>query len=207
MTRARGFGGSAAAFCLAVMCTCAHATTKGLNQIVTPDIQPAGVLSTSPQFQNRAIGNPEEVRLEMGLTKTFEIAIFRGFSPGETTFNAELGLIQSKSFLLSTGVLGVESGQVAQPFIEGGYYVGKGFVIAGIQKQQTYFPILGAGYQMTPRAVAMLDYLGTSANFATAGLTYTLTPSLSFNPAVYISNSSPHRALGYAVLTWNVKCW
>jgi hypothetical protein len=51
------------------------------------------------------------------------------------------------------------------------------------------------------------DYLGGSDNFATVGVTVALTPNLSFNPAIYISNSKGHRAFGYGVLSWNVKCW
>lgn len=186
----------------------AQATTKGLNQIVTPDIQPVGVLSISAQAQNSAIANPEELQFELGLTKTFELAVFRGFSPGETIVNVELGIIQRKSFLLSAGVLGIEKGQQSQPFIEGGYYRGKGFLIAGIQRQSpSNIPIIGAGYQLTPRALVTVDYLGDAVNFATAGVTLTLTPALSFNPAIYVSNSSPHQAYGYAVLTWNIELW
>ncbi len=193
---------------LTLVCTPAAATTKGLNQIVTPDIQPQGVLSVSLQVQNAAIANPEELQLELGLTKSFEIAAFRGFSPGETILGAELGIVQSKSFLLSAGMLGVERGQKSQPFLEGGYYRGRGFVIAGVQRQSPdCIGIMGAGYQATPRVQAMVDYLGGAANFATAGVTVILTPALSFNPAIYITNPSPHRAYGYGVFTWNVKVW
>ena len=136
------------------------------------------------------------------------MAVFRGFSPGDTVLGAELGLVQSKCFLLSTGLLGVENRVKPQPFLEGGYYHGKAFAIAGVQKQDdAYVAVLGAAYQATPRILATADYIGGSNNFATAGVTLTLSPTLSFNPAVYISNSSPHRAFGYGVLTWNIRVW
>jgi len=40
-----------------VRTTPAHATTKGLSQIVTPDLQPAGDLSRSGQWQSVHISN------------------------------------------------------------------------------------------------------------------------------------------------------
>jgi hypothetical protein len=203
---------SRAAICglcmLALASAPAHATTKGLNQIVTPDIQPLGMLSISAQGQNRAIANPEEMQFEIGLTKEFEIAEFQGFSPGESIFAAELGIVQRKSFLLSTGVLGVQKGQKPQPFLEAGYYTGKLGIMAGIQTEGSDgFAILGAEYQLTPKVLLTSDYISGLANFATAGVTIEITPHLSFNPAVYISNSSPHKAFGYGVLTWNIKAW
>jgi hypothetical protein len=45
------------------------ATTKGLNQIVTPDPQEAGDFSLSFQAQSERIGNPYEIQSELGLTK------------------------------------------------------------------------------------------------------------------------------------------
>jgi len=190
------------------LCASALATTKGLNQIVTPDIQPEGVLSVGLQAQNNAIGNGKELQLELGLTQNFEIAVFRGFSPGETVLNAELGIIKTKSFLLSTGVLGVENGLKPQPFLECGYYIGKGFIIAGVQRQSPgSVAILGASYQCTPKILLTADYLGGSNNFSTVGVTYTLSPTMTFNPAVYISNSSPRNYYGYAVVSWNTKLW
>jgi hypothetical protein len=197
-----------ALLCFIAACVPSFATTKGLNQIVTPDIQPVGVLSTSLQLQNPVISNGQEVQLELGLTKNFEVAVFRGFTPGETIFNAELGLVQSKHFLLSTGVLGVEQGKQAQPFIEAGYYQGKGFGMVGIQHQDSNEQgIFGLGYQYTPKVLLTADYITGSQNFATVGVTFTITPNLSFNPALYVSNSTPRHGYGYGVLTWNSKLW
>src|SRR5438067_8135235 len=44
------------------------ATTKGLSQIVTPDLQPEGDLSLSLQIQDKRIANPYELQAELGLT-------------------------------------------------------------------------------------------------------------------------------------------
>jgi hypothetical protein len=46
----------------------AHGTTKGLSQIVTPDLQGPGDLSLSFQAQSERIANPYELQAEMGLT-------------------------------------------------------------------------------------------------------------------------------------------
>lgn len=46
----------------------AGATTKGLNQIITPDTQPEGVLSISFQGEHPAIGNSKQLQFEVGLT-------------------------------------------------------------------------------------------------------------------------------------------
>ena len=192
---------------LSLACTTCFATTKGLNQIVTPDIQPLGVLSTSVQVQNPALGNSDEVQLELGITKNFEVAVFQGCVPGEVVLNAEYGLIQQKSFLLSTGVLGIENGHNPQPFLEGGWYHDKVFGIAGVQQQHANAEgVFGFGYQATPAALVTLDYITGDDNFATAGVTFTLTPNLSFNPALYISNKT-HTSYGYGVLSWNAKLW
>lgn len=186
----------------------ALATTKGLNQIVTPDIQPLGVLSVSFQDENRAIGNPQQIQLELGLTNSFEVAIFQGLSPVKTILNAEYAIIPNKPFLVSTGLLGTQNADRYQPFLEGGYYTGKAEIIAGIQMQDSsLFGVFGLSYQATPRLLLASDYISGSASFATVGVTYAITPALSFNPALYISNSSPHRAFGYGVLSWNIKVW
>jgi hypothetical protein len=55
------------------------ATTQGLNQIATPDVQAEGTLALSFDVQDRKIGNPYQVQAEMGLTKWFEIDYFQGF--------------------------------------------------------------------------------------------------------------------------------
>jgi hypothetical protein len=79
------------------------ATTKGLNQIVTPDLQREGELSLSLQAQDERIGNSYEIQSELGLTKWAEIAVFKGFKPNELIFGTELGLLQREPYLLSVG--------------------------------------------------------------------------------------------------------
>src|SRR4051812_31823245 len=55
------------------------ATTKGLSQIVTPELQSEGDLSLSLQIQDKRIANPYELQAEIGLTKWAEVAVFQGF--------------------------------------------------------------------------------------------------------------------------------
>src|SRR4051812_41349961 len=81
----------------------ARATTKGLSQIVTPDLQAPGDLSLSFQAQSERIGNPYELQLEMGLTDRAECAVFRGLKPDDWIFATEFGLLTKEPFLLSAG--------------------------------------------------------------------------------------------------------
>src|ERR1700732_1597616 len=77
------FGVCAIAVCI-IFSGEAFATTKGLSQIVTPDIQPLGDLSLSFQWQSEQIGSPYQVQAELGLTKFFEVAVFEGIKPAQT---------------------------------------------------------------------------------------------------------------------------
>lgn len=184
------------------------ATTKGLNQIVTPDIQPVGILSTSVQVQDPMLGNSKQLQLELGLTNRLEVAASRGFSPGETSFGVEYGLVQSKSILVSTGILGIEQGKQAQPFLEAGYYHGKGFGVVGVEQiDSKAHGMFGIGYQQTPTLFMAVDYVTGAEGYAAAGVTLALTQHLSLSPGIYVTNDSSHKAYGYAVLTWNSKLW
>ena len=53
-------------------------TTKGLSQIVTPDLEPQGDFSLSFQIQDKRIANPYQLQAELGLTDWGEVAVFRG---------------------------------------------------------------------------------------------------------------------------------
>ena len=201
----------------------ALATTKGLNQIVTPDVQPFGILSVSFQQQDPNIANRYEVQAELGLTRRFEVAVFQGASPPEQVANAEYALLQNspnQPYLLSVGFFNwTTQGSAPQPYLEGGYYkgntqfmLGAGRVItqqpdvAGlVQNRHQTQAILGLGYRITPRALLQLDYQSGTANSATAGFTYNISPQLQFNPSVYVSNAQGHKVWGYAVLTWNIN--
>src|SRR4029453_4916264 len=79
------------------------ATTKGLSQIVTPDLQPEGNFSLSFKIQDKRIANPYQLQAELGLTKWAEVAVFRGFQPDEWIFGSEIGLFTKEPFLLSVG--------------------------------------------------------------------------------------------------------
>jgi hypothetical protein len=198
----------------------ACATTKGLNQIVTPDIQTQGELSLSVQQQDPNIGNRLELQAELGITKQFEIAVFQGSSPGEEVGNAELGIIARGPYLLSTGFLSwTTKGGAPEPFLEAGYYRKRIEIMIGaidapgqdsagaVRYYRQTQAILGAAFQVDSRLLAQIDYQSGSNNFSTAGFTYSIAPQVTFNPAVYLSNSSPHIAYGYAVLTWSIQAF
>jgi hypothetical protein len=98
------------------------ASTQGLNQIATPDMPPEGDLSLSFQAQNQKLGNPYQAQAEMGLTKWFEIAMFKGFKPNELIFGTEIGLLMKEPYLLSIGFSNwsPHSHIDPQPYIEAG---------------------------------------------------------------------------------------
>jgi hypothetical protein len=192
---------------LMTCCSSAHATTKGLNQIVTPDIQPSGQLSISYQEQDPNIGNPTEFQLELGLNKQCEIALFQGFNPHEQIVSTEFGLVQKGNYLLSTGFSNwTTKGSDPQAYLEAGYYKGplQTMIGAGQAGKQTQL-ILGWADQVSPKIKLQVDYQAGDGNSTTAGFTVSVTPQLQFNPAVYVSNASSHAVYGYAVLTWNVQ--
>src|SRR5438105_13935877 len=81
------------------------ATTKGLSQIVTPDLQPEGNLSLSLQIQDKRIANPYELQAELVLTKWAEVAVFRGFIPDDWIFATQIRLLTKESYLLYVGFL------------------------------------------------------------------------------------------------------
>lgn len=193
---------------LAALCVPVWSTALGLNQISTPDIQPLGVLSVSFQNENPALGNPQQIQLELGITKAFEVAVFQGLSPVKTVLNAEVTLVDKRPFLLSAGLLGTQNATRYQPFLEAGYYPGKAEYIAGIQRQDGLnVGVFGVAYQVLPKVRLAADYISGSSNFATVGFTYQITPNFSFNPALYVSNAEPHRLFCYGVVTWEVKVW
>ena len=187
----------------------ARATIVGLNQIVTPDIQPAGVLALSAQAQHSAIGNSQQIQFELGLTPRFEVAWFQGFKPKEGLFDAELNLIQQGPHLLSAGAINWSTrGGAAQPVLEYGYYAEADHVIIGaIYANRETELLLGYKRQLSAALAFSADFQSGRANSATVGVTYNFTPELSINPAVYCTNSRPHHLLGYVVLTYNFTLW
>ena len=186
------------------------ATTKGLNQIVTPDLQGAGDFSLSFQAQSERIGNPYEIQSELGLTNWAEIAVFKGFKPNELIFGTELRLLQREPYLLSVGFANwsPHSHVDPQPFIEAGYYtehnkLSVGATHVGYRNEA----ILGYAYDFNEIWRAQIDFQSGSGNSSTVGVTWNLTRDLQVNPAIYVTNDSPHHVLGYIVFTYTFHLW
>ncbi len=186
----------------------AFASTKGLNQIVTPDIQPIGALSLAAQVQHQIIGNSEQIQAELGITKSFEIALFKGVKPGVTSIATELSLAQTKTTLLSAGFLGWSTaGDKPQPFLEGGYYKGPFKFSAGVQRSadDENLGMVGLSYQQNATTTLQADYLTGDSNFATFGVNYAPNASLSINPAIYMANSAGHKLYPYLVVSYTIQ--
>lgn len=180
------------------------ATTKGLNQIVTPDIQPLGQLSLSLQMQDAAIGNSLQVQLELGLTHNLEMALFQGFKPGDTLFNMEYGLIDKRPWLLSAGFINWSLDRSGiQPFVEGGYYKGRNeWMLGSIHINDQFLGLAGWGYQYSDKLLLQADFEGGRGNFTTLGFTYSVTPAFTINPSLYLSNHDLRKTAAYVVFTW-----
>src|SRR3954471_18557051 len=88
---------------VALLAPSLHATTKGLSQIVTPELEDEGDMSLSFQVQDKRIANPYEFQAEIGFTKWAEAAVFRGLKPDDWIFGTEFGLLTKEPCLLSVG--------------------------------------------------------------------------------------------------------
>jgi hypothetical protein len=188
----------------------AHATTKGLSQIVTPDLQPPGDFSLSFQAQSERIANPFELQGEIGLTNWAEVAAFKGFKPNELIFGTEFGLIQKQPYLLSVGFVNwsPHSHVDPQPYIEAGYYTEHHKLIAGaIHVGYRNEAILGYAYDFNKQWRAQVDFQSGSGNSSTIGFTWNITPDFQMNPAMYVTNDKPHEILGYIVFTYTFHLW
>lgn len=188
----------------------ATATTKGLSQIVTPDLQPPGDFSLSLQAQSRMTGNPYQLQGELGLTKWAEVAVFKGFKPNELIFGTEFGLIQKQPYLLSVGFVNwsPHSNVDPQPYIEAGYYTEHQKFIAGaIHVDYRNEVILGYAYDFNKTWRAQVDFQSGSGNSSTVGFTCNITRNLQVNPALYVTNDAPHNILGYVVFTYTFHAW
>jgi len=184
-------------------------TAKSLNQIFTPDLQPEGMLSISPLLEDSRIGNSQEVQFDLGLTHWAEVALYQGLNPREEIGNLQLCFLNRGPHLLTAGAVNWSSqGGGAQPLLEYGYYPGKNqFMVGVIHAAGRNEALLGYTRQLTDRLQLAFDYQSGPGNSITAGFTYNLTPSLQINPAVYLTNTHPHRALGYLILNWNLTLW
>src|SRR3982750_720427 len=180
------------------------ATTKGLSQIVTPDLEPAGDFSLSFQIQDKRIANPYQSQAELGLTHWAEVAVFRGFQPDEWIFGTEIGLLRKEPYLLSVGFvnwsphLDVDP----QPYIEAGYYTEHNkFIIGAIHAGYKNEAILGYAYDFNKQWRVQVDFQSGKENSSTIGFTWNITPDFQVNPALYFANYHPDRLMGYIVFT------
>ena len=188
----------------------ARATTKGLSQIVTPDLQAEGDLSLSFQAQSERIANPYELQAEMGLTNWAEFAVFRGFKPDEWIFGTEFGLLRKEPFLLSVGFvnwsphLDVDP----QPYIEAGYYTEHNkFIVGAIHAGYKNEAILGYAYVFNQTWRVQVDFQSGAENSSTLGFTCNITRDFQMNPALYINNGPGHDLFGYVVFTYTFHLW
>src|SRR5882724_148440 len=165
----RLLSGIAVAAALVLFAGRALATTKGLNQIVTPDIQPAGVLSLSAQLQDSRIGNSEEIQFELGLTPRLEVSLFQGFNASEEIAGVEYNFFQQGSHFLTVGAVNWSShGGGAQPALEYGYYAKKDhFIVGTIYAGHRTEGILGYSHQLTEKLQFSADYQSGPGNSAT----------------------------------------
>ncbi len=187
----------------------AFATTKGLSQIVTPDLQKPADLSLSYQAQDSVIGNSQELQAELGITPWAEAAVFRGFKPGEFIFATEFGILRKEPFLLSTGFINLSTrGGPMQPYLESGYYTEHSKGMAGVVRANDEIEvILGYAYDFDPHWRAQVDFQSGANNFTTIGFTYTLNERFQFNPALYVDHTTDHALAGYLVLTYTLPVW
>src|SRR5437899_4841653 len=186
------------------------ATTKGLSQIVTPDLQGEGDLSLSLQIQDKRIANPYELQAELGLTKWGEVAVFRGFQPDEWILGTEIGLLTKEPYLLSVGFINWSPhlGVDPQPYIEAGYYTEHHKVIVGaIHAGYKNEAILGYAYDFNKTWRVQVDFQSGSENSSTIGVTCNITLDFQINPALYINNGPGQDALGYVVFTYTFHLW
>ncbi len=185
------------------------ATTKGLSQIVTPDLQPEGDLSLSFQIQDKRIANPYQLQAELGLTKWGEVAVFRGFQPDEWIFGTEIGLLRKEPYLLSVGFvnwsphLDVDP----QPFIEAGYWTEHNKLTAGSFMPATKTKQFSAMPTTSMRdGVLQVDWQSGSENSSTIGFTCNVTPDLQFNPALYVNNGPKPRSIRLCSFHLHFSC-
>ena len=192
------------------LATGAYATTKGLSQIVTPELQGEGDLSLSLQIQDKRIANPYELQAEMGLTKWAEVAVFQGFDPNEEIFATEFGILTKEPYLLSIGFTNWSPRQHVdpQPYIEAGYYLEHNKFIAGaIHTDYKNEAILGYAYDFNKTWRVQVDWQSGKENSSSIGFTCNITRDFQTNPAIYLSNDDPRRIMLYVVFTYTFHLW
>jgi len=200
----------AIAFASIFICASSFATTKGLSQIVTPEVQGEGDLSLSLQIQDKRIANPYELQAEMGLTKWAEVAVFRGFDPDDWIFATEFGLLTKEPYLLSVGFINWSPHLDVdpQPYIEAGYSTEHHKIFAGaVHADYKNEAILGYAYDFNKQWRVQIDFQSGRGNSSTIGFTWNITPDFQVNPALYFANYHPERLLGYIVCNYTSHLW
>lgn len=185
------------------------ATTKGLSQIVTPELQDVGTLSVSAQWQAKRIANPYELQAEAGLTNWLEVAVFQGLDPGEQIFGALAGLVHTGPWLLTTGFINWSSlGGKPQPLLEAGYYTEHDKFMGGpIYVDDQTQVMAGWAHDFNRTWRAQVDWQSGGENWWTLGFTHNVTPQFQYNPALYIRNSDSRDIVGYVVFTYTFTLW
>jgi hypothetical protein len=198
------------AFTAIFLSASSFATTKGLSQIVTPELQEEGDLSLSLQIQDKRIANPYELQAEMGLTKWAELAVFQGFDPNDEIFATEFGLLTKEPYLLSIGFVdwSPRRGVDPKPYIEAGYCTEHHKVFAGvIHAGYKNEAILGYAYDFNKQWRVQVDFQSGRENSSTIGFTWNITPDFQVNPALYFANYHPDRLMGYIVFSYTFHLW
>src|SRR3984893_5910460 len=188
----------------------ADATTKGLSQIVTPELQDEGDLSLSLQIQDKRIANPYELQAELGITKWAEADSLLKFDPDDWIFGTEIGLIQKEPWLLSVGFINWSPHLDVdpQPYFEAGYYTEHNkFIVGAIHAGYKNEAILGYAYDFNKQWRVQVDFQTGKENSSTIGFTWNITPDFQVNPALYFANYHPDRLMGYIVFTYTFHLW
>jgi hypothetical protein len=188
----------------------AFATTQGLNQIATPDVQPEGTLALSFNVQDKKIGNQYQLQAEMGLAKWLEVDIFQGFKPNDTVIETEVGLLSKQPYLFSIGFLNWSPhNRVApQPFAIAGYYYGRNQFVAGATHSDfRNGALLGYAYDFNKTWRLQIDWQSGAGNSSTVGIVWNITPDFQASSAIFVTNDSPHEVLGYVSFTYTFQLW
>jgi hypothetical protein len=205
MQRFPFFLGACSMLAVILLAPSLRATTKGLSQIVTPDLEDAGDMSLSFQVQDKRIANPYELQAEIGFTKWAEAAVFRGFKRDDWIFGTEFGLLTKEPCLLSVGFVNWSPHLKVdpQPYIEAGYYTEHHkFIVGAIHAGYKNEAILGYAYDFNKTWRAQVDFQSGAENSSTIGFTCNITRDFQMNPALYINNGSKHDLFGYVVFTY-----
>jgi hypothetical protein len=195
---------------LLVSAVSSFASTLGLNQIPTPDMPPEGDLSLSFQAESQKIGNPYQLQAQMGLTRWFEIAIFKGFKPSELIFGTEIGLLTKEPYLLAIGFSNWSPHRQVdpQPYIVAGYWGEHHKFTAGVTRVDFRNEvILGYAYDFNDAWRAQVDFQSGSRNSSTIGFVWSINDDCQVSPALYVTNDSPHQVLGLISFTYIFHVW